>query len=143
MVVGTQRSEILVGTRGGDVIDGRAGDDVIWGSDTAAPSPTATIRADRVGSGLTGAVFAGAAPGRPNDLFVVQKDLGRIAILDQSNGTASTFLDLPPADLTAGGEQGLLGLAFHPDYAANGRFFVHLVNANGDIEIREYARSSG
>ena len=66
------------------------------------------------------------------------EDLGRIAILDPQSGAISTSSTSPPR-IATGGEQGLLGLAFHPDYAANGRFFVYLVNAAGDIEIREYA----
>ncbi len=49
---------------------------------------------------------------------------------------------MPDASLSAEGEQGLLGLAFHPDYASNGRAFVALTRANGDFEIRAYTRSA-
>ncbi len=88
-----------------------------------------------------GAVFASSAPGDPDRLYVLQKDVGEIHILDPETGQSSLFLNIPNGEFTAGGEQGVLGLAFHPGYAANGRYFVHLVNADGDIEVREYARS--
>src|SRR5262249_35207327 len=41
------------------------------------------------------------------------------------------------------GEQGLLGLAFHPGYAQNGRFFVNYTDSNGDTIVAEYKRSAG
>ncbi len=68
---------------------------------------------------------------------------GRSDILDPATGQSSLFLNIPDDQFIPDDEQGVLGLAFHPDYAANGRFFVHLVNDDGDIEIREYARSGG
>ncbi|MGL6209886.1 MAG: PQQ-dependent sugar dehydrogenase, partial [Paracoccaceae bacterium] len=52
------------------------------------------------------------------------------------------FLTIPPAQLQTDGEQGLLSVAFHPDYATNGKFYVFITNTAGDLEVREYARSS-
>ena len=63
-----------------------------------------------------------AAPGQPGRLYVVQQS-GRIRILERGR-MRGTFLDISGL-VTAGGEQGLLGLAFHPAYARNGRFFVY------------------
>ena len=60
-----------------------------------------------------------------------------------TTGAQSVFLDIPAGQFSAGGERGVLGLAFHPDYATNGRFFVFLTNPAGDIEVREYLRSAG
>ncbi len=75
-------------------------------------------------------MFAASAPGDPR-LYVVESHTGAIRILDPDTGTvaAAPFLDLSDAELAQGNEQGLLGLAFHPDYAANGRFYVDLTNA--------------
>lgn len=136
--------DILRGTEAADTIRGSGGDDRIFGFDGTGTAPgVGRIRAETVGTGFEGAVFAGAAPGRPDRLFVVQKDAGLVSVLDPETGRASTFLDIPDAELGTGGEEGLLGLAFHPGYAGNGRLFVHLANRAGDIEIREYARSAG
>lgn len=65
-------------------------------------------------------VFVTAAPGNPDRLYIVEKQ-GRIIVMD--GGTTSEFLTV--GNLNTDGEQGLLGLAFHPDYAANGRFFTY------------------
>lgn len=137
----TDGDDVLKGTNGADTIKGRGGDDVIFGYDgEQTGNGVGAIEADLVGSGFGGAVFAGAAPGRPGELFIVQKNSGEIKILDPDTGQSTTFLDIENDELSTAGEQGLLGLAFHPDYDTNGRFFVHLVNADSDIEIREYAR---
>ncbi len=140
----TSRSDRIKGTSGVDKLSGKGGDDVIFGYDGHQKAgTTGQITAERIGSGFDGAVFAGSAPGRPDELFVVQKNQGLISILDPATGSTKLFLDIPDAELSTAGEQGLLGLAFHPGYQTNGRFYVHLVNAAGDIEIREYQRSAG
>ena len=137
------KDKVLSGTDGADSLKGGRGDDRIFGFDGKDKSgDVGAISAKLVGSGFDGAVFASAAPGDPDHLYVLRKDVGEIHILDPATGQSSLFLDIPRREFTTGGEQGVLGLAFHPDYAANGRYFVHLVNADGDIEIREYARSA-
>ena len=74
-------------------------------------------------------------------LFVVEQ-AGVIKIVDL-NGTVNTtpFLDIQSI-VNAGGERGLLGLAFHPEYQANGRFFVHYSNSGGDTQISEFSVST-
>lgn len=76
-------------------------------------------------------------------LFVVEKT-GKIKIINP-NGTVkpTPFLQLPSSMLSSGSEQGLLGLAFHPDYATNGYFFVNYTNASGDTVIARYSVSTG
>jgi glucose/arabinose dehydrogenase len=66
--------------------------------------------------------------------FVVEQ-AGRIIHLSP-DGARSTFLDLT-RQIKSGGERGLLGLAFHPSYAENGRFFVYYTDRQGDIAIAE------
>ena len=61
--------------------------------------------------------------------FVVQQG-GRIRVVRNGTVQPADFLDLTRA-VVAGGEQGLLGLAFAPDYAVSGRFYVNFTNTAG------------
>ena len=83
-------------------------------------------------------VFVTAAPGDATRLFVVEQE-GRIrAFPNQANATAGqvrTFLDIT-ARVRDGGELGLLGLAFDPGYATNGRFYVHYTTDSGGLGLR-------
>lgn len=74
-------------------------------------------------------------------LFVAQQN-GIIKII-QPNGTinAADFLNIS-SKITFGGERGLLGLAFHPQYATNGYFFVYYNNTAGNIVVARYSVSS-
>jgi glucose/arabinose dehydrogenase len=78
-----------------------------------------------------GVTSAGDGSGR---LFVVQQS-GQIRVVDP-NGVlrAAPFVDLAPR-IVVGGEQGLLGLAFHPNFAANGRLFVDYTRAGDGAEV--------
>ena len=74
-------------------------------------------------------------------LFVVEQG-GVIKIVDLNGVVNSTpFLDIQSI-VNAGGERGLLGLAFHPEYQTNGRFFVHYSNSSGDTQISEFSVST-
>jgi hypothetical protein len=101
------------------------------------PRPVPTL--DEVASGLTRPVFA-TAPAGDDRLFVVEKG-GRIRIVAGGTVQATDFLDLS-ALVSTGSEQGLLGLAFHPDYATNGRFYVSYTNTAGDSRVVEYQVSA-
>lgn len=95
----------------------------------------------RVASGLNQPVFVTAPPGDFTRLFIVQKT-GQILILnlatlasdpDPKNAlNATPFLDLSSKVSTAS-EQGLLGLAFDPNYSANGKFYVYFVVPGGSF----------
>lgn len=86
--------------------------------------------------------IANAGDGR---LFVVDQD-GEIVVLDSSGSSLGTFLDiqgrvLSPADGSGNTERGLLGLAFHPDYASNGFFFVNYTrDPGGATRISRFSR---
>ncbi|MDQ3245530.1 MAG: hypothetical protein M3Q52_01310, partial [Pseudomonadota bacterium] len=126
----------ISGGEGRDSLFGGDGDDIIFGFNSAdADADSAIITASNVGPGFERPVFATSAPGDPDRLYVVEQLSGRVMILDTATGrvNATPFLDLPEASLAVGGEQGFLGLAFHPDYASNGRLFTFLTQADGDI----------
>jgi glucose/arabinose dehydrogenase len=81
-------------------------------------------------SSPVGVTNAGDGSGR---LFVVQQG-GKVRIV-KGGKIAGTFLDAS-AKVLAGGERGLLGLAFHPDFAANGYVFIYYTrNPDGDIVV--------
>ncbi len=134
---------IINGGDGGNTLIGTAGDDVIYGHSVADTlSNVGQIVATQVATGFSSPVFATSAPGDPDRLYVVEKESGQVMLLDPSTGSRSTFLSIPTNQIMTSGEQGLLSVAFHPDYQNNGRFFVNLVNANGDVEVRSYTRSA-
>jgi glucose/arabinose dehydrogenase len=97
------------------------------------------FRLAKVSGNLDDALFVTPAPGQPGRLYVVQQS-GRIRILERGR-VRGTFLNISGL-VTAGGEQGLLGLAFHPRYARNGRFFVYYTARNGDQRLVEYRRAA-
>ena len=74
-------------------------------------------------------------PKGDNALYVVQQT-GQVIRVAPS-GKESTLLDISD-EITAGGEQGLLSVAFAPDYARSGRFYVDYTNTNGDTRVVEY-----
>lgn len=104
--------------------------------------PDLSITATRIASGLDQPLYVTAPPGDTGRLFIVEKT-GAILVLDLGSGgiLEQPFLDLS-GEVSTGGEQGLLGLAFHPDYAGNGVFYVNLTNRDGDTEIRAYRVSA-
>lgn len=81
------------------------------------------------------------APPGDDRLFVVQR-VGVIRVIDTNNEMLDpAFLAIDDRVLVEGIEQGLLGLAFHPDFAANGRFFVYYVNRQGQRQLSEFSVS--
>jgi Ca2+-binding RTX toxin-like protein len=135
-------ADTISGGDGADTLRGGDGNDTIYGHSTAdltanSSNITATLLAN-VGAG---AVFVTGAPGDASFVYALRKDVGDIVRINAATGAESTFLDIPASQFSSGGERGALGLAFHPDYDSNGRFFVFLTNPAGNIEVREYARS--
>ena len=74
-------------------------------------------------------------------LFVIEKT-GRIRILENDQLVDAPFLDITDRVGSGGNEQGLLGLAFHPQYAQNGRFFVNYTDKSGKDTIARFQVSS-
>jgi glucose/arabinose dehydrogenase len=69
-------------------------------------------------------------------LFIVEQG-GLIKIIEDGNINPTPFLDISN-QISSGGERGLLGLAFHPNYQNNGRFFVYYIDNNGDSQLSEF-----
>jgi len=109
-------------------------------------APTA-IQLQPVLSGLAGPIFLTNAEDGTNRLFVVEQP-GVIRVAQPGATSATVFMDIN-ARVLDGGERGLLGLAFHPQYSTNGRFFVYYTRDSaipaddGDIVISEFRVSAG
>lgn len=97
-----------------------------------------------VSSGLDGPMLVTHAPNDSDRIFIVDQD-GQILIHKFDSGTGvltRPFLNIA-SRLVSGGERGLLGLAFHPNYASNGYFYVNYTdNSGGDTRIARYTVSS-
>jgi glucose/arabinose dehydrogenase len=91
-------------------------------------------------SGLSAITAIASTSAEPRRLYVVEQD-GRIVYL--INGRVrGTFLDLRDR-VRSGGEQGLLSIAFHPNYAKNHRFYVYYTDKNDDIRVVEFRSRGG
>ena len=99
----------------------------------AAPPGPVTVGLQEVAAGLDFPLYLTSPPG-DDRLFIVEK-AGAIRVIKGGAVLATPFVDLTPKVVSEGGEQGLLGLAFAPDYASSGRFFVHYNNRSGDNQV--------
>jgi glucose/arabinose dehydrogenase len=107
--------------------------------DPGESRPGDLFRLREVASGFDQPLGLVPAPGS-GELFVVEQP-GRVILLD-GDGPGRTLIDIR-GRVVSGGEQGLLGLAFHPGYAENGRLFLHYTNKEGDTRVDEYAARDG
>jgi glucose/arabinose dehydrogenase len=89
----------------------------------------------RIAEGLNRPTWVGVAPG--DDALWVLEQPGRVLRID--DGVSRTVLDLSDR-VKLGAEQGLLGIAFHPDFARNGRFYLHWSDLNGDTRVAEFVQ---
>jgi glucose/arabinose dehydrogenase len=78
-----------------------------------------------------------AVPGDGSGRVFVVEQSGRIRIVRDGSLVETPFLDIVDR-IASGGERGLLGLAFHPDFPEDPRFFVNYTDRNGDTVIAEY-----
>jgi glucose/arabinose dehydrogenase len=100
----------------------------------------AHVRLALVVSGLSSPVYVTAPRSEPGRLYVVEQG-GLIRVVENGKIRAQPFLDVRGL-ISSGGEQGLLSMAFHPNYAKNRRFYVNYTDRNGDTRVIEY-RSNG
>jgi glucose/arabinose dehydrogenase len=102
-----------------------------------APAAQSAIDLELVVDGLERPLFVGHAGDGSGRLFVLEQ-AGRIRIVEDGALRRRPFLDLTNR-VRAGGERGLLGLAFHPDFASNRRFFVDYTRqSDGATVIAEF-----
>ena len=92
-------------------------------------------------SGLNQPLNMVQPPDGSNRFFVVERT-GQIRVVVNGTLQATPFLDVSGLITSAGGEQGLLGLAFHPSYSSNGLFFVYYTASNGDNTLARFRVSA-
>jgi Glucose / Sorbosone dehydrogenase len=93
--------------------------------------------------------YAASPPADPSRVFVTERT-GRVRLLVDGTLAPAPFLDLNAITQADYQERGLLSIAFAPDYAASGRFYVYLTvtgaasvsGTDGEVEVREYHRSA-
>ncbi len=106
----------------------------------SAQQPLTTVR---IASGLTRPVTCTQPDGELERLYVVEQNAARIRIVRNGVLQATPFLNVPGVQ-AGGNEQGLLGLAFHPDYQNNGKFYVNYTgtSGSGDTFVVEFTATS-
>ncbi|HEY8582926.1 MAG TPA: PQQ-dependent sugar dehydrogenase [Capillimicrobium sp.] len=108
----------------------------------ASEDASAAVKLVRVGGDFASPLLVTAPRGERKRVYVVEQG-GTIRVVRNGRTLDRPFLDLR-GEITAGGEQGLLGLAFAPDFAKSKRFYVHYsAQGSGDTRIVEYRAASG
>ncbi|HBC46297.1 MAG TPA: hypothetical protein DCZ43_04555 [candidate division Zixibacteria bacterium] len=96
----------------------------------------------RVASGLNQPTYVTSSPVNPKVLYILEQTSGLIKIQRDGTVLPRPFLNIHDRVGNTGGERGLLGLAFHPDYANNGYFFIDYTNYSGNTKISRFQVTS-
>jgi hypothetical protein len=111
-----------------------------------APTIEAAVTLDPLLSGLTEPTYVTHAGDGSGRLFLVEQS-GVIRVLQPGSATPTIFLDIralvrSPQDVGGGIEEGLLSMAFHPDYASNGLLYIYYTDTSGDNNVYRYSVST-
>jgi glucose/arabinose dehydrogenase len=109
------------------------------GASPAAGTAATGVSLRRVGT-FDSPTYLTSPPGDKRRLFVVEQP-GTIRVVRDGRKLPTPFLDLS-SDVQDGGERGLLSMAFAPDYARTGLFYVYFTGNDGDIHIQEFHRAT-
>jgi glucose/arabinose dehydrogenase len=107
----------------------------------AQPARASRISLQRIGI-FDQPVYLTGTPGEPGRLFVVERP-GRIALLVNGRRRPRPFLDISSKVNSSGGEQGLLSVAFAPDYRTSGRFYVDYTDSSNNVRVVQFHRAAG
>ncbi len=108
-------------------------------SPSSSPSPASrspVVGLERIPGDFAEPLYVAAVPGDTSRLFVVEK--GGLIRIVKDDVLAEPFLDLS-ASVSTGSEQGLLSLAFDPDYQRSGKFYVNFTDADGTTKVAEFS----
>jgi glucose/arabinose dehydrogenase len=121
------------------IVCGAPRDDTVATGQTPAGGKAIALTTEIVAQGLNQPVYL-TAPAGDERLFIVEQP-GRIRIVENSRLLDKPFLDIR-SKVGCCDERGLLSVAFHPQYKANGFLFVDYTDKNGDTRIERYTVSS-
>src|SRR4051794_2692369 len=138
MVLGASALFAACGSGGGGS-GGSGGGSAAADAPPAAGTAARSVRLKRIGR-FDSPVYVTAPRGDRRHLFIVEQ-AGRVRVMVDGRPRATPFLDIR-SQVTSGGEQGLLSIAFPPDYASSGRFYVYFTDRAGDERIVEYHRAT-
>jgi len=112
---------------------------LIWGGSPApAGAQGGGLQLKRIAGGVEAPVYVEDAPGSPKLLFVVEQP-GRVRVIRKGKLLKQPFVNL--GDLVSyGGEEGLLSIAFDPDYERNRTFYAYYVGRGGNIRVDQLKR---
>ena len=99
------------------------------------------LKLEQIGGNFSRPLLVTSAPGETSRMFVVDQN-GKIFVVKDGVQLSTPFLDVSALN-SSGGERGLLGLAFHPQYASNGYFFINFTDNSGDTQVSRYQVSAG
>jgi glucose/arabinose dehydrogenase len=114
----------------------------------SSPPPSATRKPVAISIDVESVI---AIPGNPLDVVTAGDGSGRLFVVDKGGSVwivtagkraATAFLDIG-SKVSNGGEQGLLGLAFHPGYPADPRFYTDYTDTDGNTVVSEWRVSAG
>ena len=111
------------------------------GIESSADEPCWRLKLKTIAEGLSRPLGIANAGDGSNRLFIIEKQ-GTIRVVENQTLLESPFLDISDKVGSSGDEQGLLGLAFHPDYANNGFFFVNYTDLNGNTVVSRFSVDS-
>jgi glucose/arabinose dehydrogenase len=109
----------------------------------APPAEAQTLTKTLISGAVPTVAYVTSPPGDTARLFVMQLN-GQIRIIKNGTLLGTPFINLGAGGLniiTTGGERGLLGMAFHPNYAGNGFFYVNYTNLQGHTVVARYTVS--
>ncbi len=119
------------------MIRNRCSSAALIGLALSAPAFAQNIKAVRVTGGMSSPCGVAAAPGDNSRLFVIERT-GRVRIIENGVLQAAPLINLSSGILASGYDQGLLGIAFHPNFQQNGFFFVNYTNPSGHSVVVRY-----
>jgi len=124
-----------------DISSGSSSDSTGNGIPDDCELPEQTLDLQLIATGFSNPTWIGAPRSEPGRLYVTEQFTGLVRIIDNGVVLGTPFLNVS-VKISTGAERGLLGLAFHPDYENNGRFFIAYTDLSFNTKVQEFGVSA-